>query len=99
MIAELLPRGKENAISTAKLCRAVGDVSVRKLRKMVAEERKAGSIILTSKNGYFIPSDINEVEEFLRTLDSKARSIMVALQSARKLLKNTVNENQIEIHS
>ena len=95
MIVELLPKGKENAISTADLSKAVGVSNIRELRKLVANERKAGEIIASSNNGYFIPANIREIEEFVHTLDSKARSIMVALQSARKLLKNAVDENQV----
>lgn len=96
MIVELLPKGKENAMTTVALCAAVGAVSVRELRKMVARERRAGEIIASSSTGgYYIPTDIKEIEEFVHTLDSKARSIMVSLQSARKLLKATADENQI----
>ena len=96
MIVDLLPRGKENAISTAELLQASGAANVRELRKMIANERKAGEIIASiSTGGYYIPTDIKELEEFVRTLDSKARSIMVAVQSARKLLKTAADENQM----
>ena len=98
MIVELLPRGKENAISTEALCKASGIKSIRVLRSVVARERKQGKIIASiSTGGYYIPTDTAEIEEFVRTLDSKARSIMVALQSARKLLKKAVDENQVSI--
>lgn len=99
MIVDMLPFGKENAISTADLCNVVGAGSVRELRKMIANERKAGEIIASSNHGYFIPSNIKEIEEFVHTLDSKARSIMVALQSARKLLKTAADENQVVLQS
>ena len=99
VIVDLLPRGKENAISTAELLQVSGAANVRELRKMVANERKAGEIIASSNNGYFIPADLEEIEEFVHTLDSKARSIMVALQSARKLLKTTADENQIALQT
>jgi hypothetical protein len=99
MIVDLLPRGKENAISTEALLQASGATSVRELRKMVANERKAGEIIASSNSGYFMPADLKEIEEFVRTLDSKARSIMVALQSARKLLKTAVDEDQMVLQS
>ena len=98
MIVELLPKGKENAISTADLCRMIGVDSVRNLRALVAEERKAGKVIAScSTGGYYIPTDAKEIEDFVHTLDSKAKSIMVALQSARKLLKTVEDEDQINI--
>lgn len=99
MIIECLPTGKENAISTITLCGMTG-LSVRKLRAEVAKERIAGELILSrSDGGYYIPSNRGEVEEFVRTLDSKGRSIMVALQSARKYLRDTLPEanGQLEI--
>ena len=97
MIVELLPRGKINAISTTDLCKATDIDSVRELRAVVAKERKEGAIIASCKNGYFVPANIKEIEEFVHTLDSKARSIMVALQSARRLLKAAADENQMVI--
>ena len=98
MIIELLAEGKENAISTKDLCEAVGGVSVRELRKMVADERMAGAVIASSSTGgYYIPSNRSEIEEFVRTLDSKARSIMVVLRSARKFLKMTMDEDQMTL--
>lgn len=89
MIIELLAYGKKNAVSTRTLCSITG-LSVRKLRAEIAKERKEGKLIASSsKGGYYLPADRQEVEEFVRTLDSKSRSIMMALQSARKYLKNT----------
>ena len=97
MIVELLPKGKENAVSTKDLCVVSGIDNIRHLRAVIAKERKAGEIIASCNAGYFIPCNTAEIEEFVRTLDSKARSIMVALQSARKLLKTVADENQVEI--
>ena len=98
MIVEYLPQGKANAISTHELCQLTGVRDVRKLRSIVAAARNAGEIIASSSaGGYFIPADNNELEEFIRTLDSKARSIMVALQSARKVLKTSEASGQISI--
>ena len=95
MIVELLKHGKQNAITTQELCRMAGIEDVRTLRREVARERKTGEIIASCCAGYYIPTDIKEIEEFVHTLDSKARSIMVALQSARKYLKDAVDADQI----
>lgn len=96
MIAEMLPKGKANAISTNDLCILLGIGNIRTLRAMIAEERKEGKIIAScSTGGYYIPTEVEEIEEFVRTLDSKARSIMVALQASRKLLKVSAYKDQI----
>ena len=93
MIVERLPKGKKNAVSTKALCNMTG-LGVRELRAVVAKERIAGELILSSaKGGYYLPEDRNEVEEFVRTLDSKGRSIMCALRSARAYLNNTLPES------
>lgn len=96
MIAELLKVGKQNATTTPELCILSGIDSVRGLRGAVARERKAGAVILSNPyGGYYLPGNREEVEEFVREQDRKARSIMVALQSARQYLK--ADENQISI--
>ncbi len=96
MIIELLPKGKENAISTQTLCKAAGFDNVRTLRSAVAKERKEGALIASSsKGGYYIPADDKELEEFVSILDRKARSIMVVLQPARKALRNAQDPAQM----
>ena len=96
MSAELLKVGKKNATTTHDLCVLTGIDSVRGLRGAIARERKAGAVILSNPyGGYFLPGNKQEVEEFVKEQDRKARSIMVALQSARQYLR--ADENQISI--
>ena len=98
MIVELLPKGKENAISTQSLCKAAGFDNIRTLRSAVAKERKEGALIASSSSGgYYIPADSKELEEFVSLLDRKARSIMVVLQPARKALKSAKDADQMVI--
>ena len=96
MILEYLSKGKENAVSTPMLCDMTG-LDVRGLRAAVARERLAGEIILSSsRGGYYIPADRGEVEEFVKTLDGKGRSIMCALKSARRYLKSTAPKDSMQ---
>lgn len=96
MIKELLKPGKENAVTTEALLAMSGIDSARELRLIVARERKAGAVILSScSGGYYLPGNLAEVEEFIRTEDKKARSIMLALKSARRYLKQTQTEDQL----
>lgn len=95
MIEECLKKGKGNAISAAELVALTGVNSVRQLQMIIANERKEGAVILSSSTGgYYLAANREEIEEFVRTQDKKARSIMVILQSARKLLKTA--EGQID---
>lgn len=96
MVADLLQIGKENAISTSELCCRMGFDTSRELRLAVARERKAGAVILSScSGGYYLPRNKEEVEEFIRAQDKKARSIMCALQSARAYIRTL--EGQLSI--
>lgn len=98
MIAELLRKGKENALPTAVLLDMTGVKNVRRLRELVAEERKNGEVILATREGtggYYLPENQGEVEAFIKTLDKESKSIMTVLKSARRYLKEC--ENQLEL--
>lgn len=88
MIKELLPTGKENAISSKELAQLAGCTSVRELQQVIAAERDAGAVILSStKGGYFLPANKQEIKEFCATLTSRGRNAFAALRSARKALR------------
>lgn len=87
MIAELLSYGEKSAISTPDLCRALGIDDTRLLRQIIARERKAGAVILSSCAGYFLPETVEEVRRFVAHEDKRARSIMTAIKPARDILK------------
>lgn len=90
MIIEFLKKGKQNAIPSKQLAKMAGCGSVRDLRALVSQERQQGAVILsTSRNGggYYLPADAEEVREFVRTLDARARHTFLALRSARKYLR------------
>lgn len=85
-IYDLLPEGKENAISTAELCGIVS-VTPRELQKMIERERRYGALILSStKGGYFKSNDRAELSEFVRTLNNRARNTIASLQGAKDAL-------------
>ena len=100
MIVELLPVGKENAISTADLKNASGISNIRALRAAVARERKLGEVILSSKHGgYYRPATEQEIEEFIKTNSKEAKSILYGLRSAKQHLKMLQNKDQLCIDS
>ena len=89
-IAGMLPRGSENAVTTAELLRRTGYACKRQLTKSVQAERKAGALIASrtdGQGGYFQPSSRAELEDFVRSMDHRARSIMVTIKAARKALR------------
>ena len=91
MVIEFLKAGKDNAIPSKQLVKMVSCGSVRELQALISQERQQGAVILsTSRNGggYYLPSDADEVREFVRTLDARARHTFLALRSARKYLRD-----------
>lgn len=97
MIVEFLKAGKDNAIPSKQLAKIASCGSVRELQALVSHERQQGAVILsTSRNGggYYLPADAEEVREFIRTLDARARHTFLALRSARKYLKELETDNE-----
>lgn len=90
IVMDILQTGKGNAISAHDLCTYLGFESVRELQHEIARERKAGAVILSTcqdGGGYFIPENNQEVRQFIRTLENRAKNTFAALRSARGLLR------------
>ncbi|MDO4325149.1 MAG: hypothetical protein Q4E24_03785 [bacterium] len=90
LVADMLPKGKENAVSTAYLYKALGFTDARSLQTEIAREREAGAVILSTcqdGGGYYLPGSAAEVKEFIETLESRAKNTFLALRSARRWLR------------
>lgn len=96
-IMNLLPVGKENAISTVDLVRLSGCGSARDLQERIAYERNHGAVICSgSGRGYWKPKDRQEIQEFVRTMDARALNTLRAAKSARAVLKIPAGQQVIE---
>lgn len=96
-IVSLLKKGKENALSTSELVNLTGCASERELRQIIAMERKNGAIICSGSNkGYWLPKNRQEIEEFCKTMDKRAKNIFDATRSAKKALKLPEGQQYIE---
>ncbi|WP_077612997.1 hypothetical protein [Clostridium sp. Marseille-P2415] len=87
MVMEALRPGKENAISVQELYTYLKFDNVRELQKEIARERKAGAVILSNcqeGGGYFLPGSDQEVKQFIKTLENRARNTFAALHSVRQ---------------
>ena len=88
-IENMLPKGERNAVPTEKLLQMVGAASERALRERIAEERKRGAVILSSNRkpgGYFRPESQEEIAVFVRKLEKKGKSTLLAVRSAKKAM-------------
>ena len=91
-IAELLPFGKENAVTTQELIKLTGCGSVRELRQRIASEREQGAIICSgSGKGYW-----QEIEQFIKTMKARALNTLKVIRSARQVLKVPEGQQSIE---
>lgn len=95
-IMDILPVGKENAISTAELVKIIGCTSARDLQERIALERNAGAVICSgARSGYWRAKNRQELLEFVHCMDSRAKNTLAATRSAKKILQ--ITEGQFEM--
>lgn len=95
-ILDYIPRGKENAIPAQRLAEITGARSVRGLRADIADLRTAGAIICSGKEGYYRPATRAEITDFIRSMESHAKSVYKAIQSARASLREMEGQQRLE---
>lgn len=95
LIESLLLQGEENAISSSDLVSMTGVKSIRELQLIIAQEREAGALILSTcrgGGGYFLPSPgeagQREISAFVATLRARALNTLKALKAAREALES-----------
>ncbi len=98
-VFDLLPRGEENALPSRDLAKLVGCKSVRDLQSLIADERDAGNLILSTcrhGGGYFRPADgeqgKREIAKFIATLQARALHTLAAVKTARKALDGVAGQ-------
>lgn len=95
-IMDILPVGKENAISTADLVKITGCTSSRDLQERIAFERNAGAVICSgSGSGYWRAKNRQELLEFVHCMDARAKNTLAATRSAKRALQ--LPDGQMEI--
>ena len=89
-VQAFLLEGEANALPMRELARLVG-VSERQARKIIERERRNGSMILSSDNGYFLPSPDCELYEIRRYIH-RADARMVTNRKTIRVMKDRLNE-------
>lgn len=84
-VSGLLHTGERNAVTARDLAIITG-LSIRDVTLQIAGERQAGAVILSSGKGYFLPSSEDEILHFVNAMNSRARNIYLAAQSAKAML-------------
>lgn len=94
-LIELIPEGRENAISKAQLTEITG-LSERSLRLVVAGERRRGRIILTDcsgTKGYYRPTSTSEVLRFIKSMRKRAREVNAVADAVERALMKEVGQD------
>lgn len=91
-VSTYLLHGAANAIPAHQLCEYMGYRDTRILRLAVERERADGALILSSTNGYYLPSDTPaearlELQDFVRRTDARMISNRVSVRAAKAALK------------
>ena len=89
-VQAFLLEGEANALPMRELARLVG-VSERQARKIIECERRNGSMILSSDNGYFLPSPDCERYEIRRYIH-RADARMVNNRNTIRVMKDRLKE-------
>lgn len=93
-VHDSLRYGRENAIPSKILAKAMGFQSVRDLQKQIERERAAGAVILCDSHGagYYLSDDPAELRRFTRTLNARAKNTLKAAESAQRALDDLTGQ-------
>lgn len=99
MIREILPCGKENAISGAELVKILELKDVRQLTQIIELERAIAPICASTdsrKPGYFLPACSDELESYLRSFDRRLGNMQQTRKHLGDALENMTGQTRIE---
>ena len=89
-IYDLLPVGAEYAISRRQLS-AITGIPDRQLRRKIADERKAGLLILSSTaevgGGYFRPADTQELRRWVAMMTAHIDATLAVIRAAQEAIE------------
>ena len=72
-LLDLLPKGEDNAIHQPALATLMG-FSCSKLKVEIKKARRLGNVIVSSRKGYFMPEDNQDIKRFVRSMSKQATS-------------------------
>lgn len=96
-IVDCIPQGEKNAVTRVYL-QTVTNLSDREVRRAIAEKRKEGVPILASKTGgYFIAENIEQIEEYLKWIDSYNTSYYFDFLPLRKMVVESKGQKLVKV--
>lgn len=95
ILAKVIPFGRENAISRAKLAERI-QLSDRSMREAISNARRDGLIIIndqTPAGGYYQTNDVADMKRQLRQIHNRAMSLLAQEKHLRHRIK-AIEENE-----
>lgn len=93
-ILELIPEGRENAVSLAYLAGML-NVSERTAKEYVSRTRKKGTPIVGDQYGYYRPANREELQWYYRIFRKRGLTALSSISSARRDLQEVPGQLSI----
>lgn len=94
-VVDLLHQGRGNGLTLHDLVRITG-IDEREIRRKIHAERKTGQLIMADcKNGYFLPENLQDIQQFARSMAHRASEILAVARAAEKAAAEA--EGQISV--
>lgn len=92
-VSQFLSHGAGNATPARELAKLAGYHGTRPLRLAIERERRAGVLILSDDNGYFMPSEnevyaLAEIKRFIRRTDARMQSNRASVRACKRYIKD-----------
>lgn len=94
-ILELIPKGRENAVSLHYLAEML-NISERTIKKHVSHIRKKGTPIVGDQFGYYKPANREELQWYYRIFRKRGLTALSSISSARRDLQEVPGQLSID---
>ena len=91
-LTDYLSVGEENAITAKDLAKYLG-WNERDVTITVNALRKQGEFICSGANGFWLPADDRDIEQFVRQMQGRIKDMQKAMKPAIVYLKNGGGDN------
>lgn len=93
MINEMLGVGSENVTTAAELARRL-NTDKRTVMQLIRTERLEGELICANNKGYFMPKDINDVNETISRLYKQAREGRAVAEAMKNTRDDEISKGE-----
>lgn len=94
-ILELIPKGRENAVSLYYLAEML-NVNERTIKKYVSHIRKNGTPIVGDQFGYYKPANREELQWYYRIFRKRGLTALSSISSARRDLQEVPGQLSLD---